>query len=168
MSFPVKCEKKNSGICIANEPTSADDNKKLNETKKTFCSPHSQKTLMSRQKNKNDSVKCQERGEFYPATRRIPVQFAADVPVHYPVKVRPQYFMSMFTVTTNKPLIPALFQMAALADDPKVLPALRNALGTGLLLQDEAVLDAGRLDAILKAIAKKRKPAARRFSAGRI
>lgn len=76
--------------------------------------------------------------------------------------------MTTRVFASKKPLIPALFQMAALADDPKALPALKNALGMGALRMDEASLDAERLDAILKAIIKKRKPSARRFSTDRI
>ena len=113
-------------------------------------------------------MKFQKRGGLCSTAKRIPIQFAVDPPVHYPIKVRPYYLMTTLAFASKKPLIPALFQMAALADDPKALPALKSALGTGRLPLHEAMLDAEKLDAVLKAIARKRKPAPRRPSTNRI
>jgi hypothetical protein len=135
---------------------------KVMKPKRLFCFSATTKTLMSRQQIKSELVKFRKRGGFYSTTRRIPIQFAVDPPVHYQVKVRPYYFMTPLAFASKKPLIPALFQMAALADDPKALPALKSALGTGQLPLHEAMLDAEKLDAVLKAIARKRKPATRR------
>lgn len=123
---------------------------------------------MSRKQIKNDSVKSQGESKLFPVTTRIPVQFAVDLPLHYEIKVSPKYLMTTLSVPPNKPLIPALFQMAALASDPKALPALKSVLGaTRRAFMDDAMLDVEKLDSVLKAIARKRKPAARRVSANR-
>jgi hypothetical protein len=54
----------------------------------------------------------------------------------------------------EKPLIPALFQIAARADD------LKSPLARGREALAEAMLDARRLEAILKAVGRKKKAAA--------
>src|SRR5215469_3124757 len=117
---------------------------------------------MSRQQIKNDSVKFQVRNGLILSTQRIPVQFAIDLPLHYEIKIRPQYFMTTLAIAPKRPLIPALFQMAALASDPGTMPALKSVLERGQAHLDDAMLDAEKLDSVLRAITKKRKPAGRR------
>lgn len=101
-------------------------------------------------------------------TTRIPVQFSVDLPLHYEIKIRPNYFIAALAVASKKPLIPALFQMAALASDPKAMPALKSVLETGRAPLDDAMLDPERIDAVVRAIARKKKPAGRRATANRI
>ncbi len=70
---------------------------------------------------------------------------------------------------SEKPLIPALFQIAARADELQSLeslPAVQNALAMDRASRSEMMLDAEKLDAVLKTIAaKKKKPAPRREAA---
>lgn len=160
--------RKGDGIHFANEPPSADDNKESEKQKKAFCFSAAIETIMSRKQIKIDSLKLQGENRLFPMTTRIPVQFVVDLPLHYEVKVRPKYFITALSVASKKPLIPALFQMAAFAGDPKVMPALKSVLEIGRSPLDDAMLDAEKLDAVIRAIARKKKPAGRRATANRI
>ena len=72
---------------------------------------------------------------------------------------------------SEKPLIPALFQIAARADELQSLeslPAVKNALDKDRAARSEIMLDAEKLDAVLKAVAaKKKKSSTRRIPSGR-
>lgn len=71
-------------------------------------------------------------------------------------------------VPSDKPLIPALFQIAARADELQSLSAVRNALALGRASRAEIMLNAEKLDAVLRSVAaKKKKTVARRLSSGR-
>lgn len=67
-------------------------------------------------------------------------------------------------IPSDKSLMPALFQIAARADDPESVVELRSALATGKMPLAEMMLNAEKLEAILKAIVRRKKPAARRAS----
>jgi hypothetical protein len=67
-------------------------------------------------------------------------------------------------IPSDKSLMPALFQIAARADDPESVVELRSALATGKMPLAEMMLNAEKLEAMLKAIVRRKKPAARRAS----
>jgi hypothetical protein len=70
----------------------------------------------------------------------------------------------------EKPLIPALFQIAARADELQSLqslPAVQNALDRDRAARTEIMLDAEKLDAVLRKTVAKKKKTARRDSPGR-
>ena len=100
----------------------------------------------------------------------IPVQFLSDLPRSLPIKIQPRKFMNPKDANAEKPLIPALFQIAARADELQSLQSLmavRNALALDRASRAEVMLDAEKLDAVLKAAsAKKKKSAAQRASGG--
>jgi hypothetical protein len=101
----------------------------------------------------------------------IPVLFLSDSPRCFQIKIQPQKFMTPPDAHSEKPLIPALFQIAARAEELQSLeslPAVRNALALDRASRAEIMLDAEKLDAVLKAVAaKKKKSAPRRPSSGR-
>jgi hypothetical protein len=61
------------------------------------------------------------------------------------------------TEATEKSLIPALFQIAARADDIQSIRALKQALASSRTPLAEMMMDAKRLEGILKSLGKKRK-----------
>jgi hypothetical protein len=100
----------------------------------------------------------------------VPVLFLSDSPHRLQIKIQPQKFMPASDVHSDKPLIPALFQIAARAEELQSLeslPAVRNALDLDRASRAVIMLDAERLDAVLKAVAaRKKKSAQRRASHG--
>lgn len=116
---------------------------------------------MSEQQVKNGGIKFHEAGALSPAAACVPIQFNVDAPLSYPIKIQSQN--SMTYLTSEKPLIPALFQIAAFADDPHAMPSLRGMLTTGRMPLADTMMDADKLEEVLKAIARKKKSAARRI-----
>lgn len=96
---------------------------------------------MSAQQIKDDS-----------ATFGIPVEFAADLALHVPVKIQPQYPMNN-PLSSENPLIPSLFQIAARAHDARLMP--RRSV---LALDYERMLNREKLEAVLEAMTRKKKP----------
>jgi hypothetical protein len=88
-----------------------------------------------------------------PAPGCIPVEFTSDFSHSITTTIEPPDFMN--NPALEKPLLPALFQIAARADD------LTRPLAKGREALAEAMLDAKRLEAILKAIGTKKKAASR-------
>jgi hypothetical protein len=117
--------------------------------------------LMSQQQIQNDGIKFHEPGPLSLAAVSIPIQFNVDVPLSYQIKIQPQN--SMTHLTSEKPLIPALFQIAALADDLYAMPTLKGMLATGRMPLADTMLDADKLEEVLKAIARRKKSATRRI-----
>ncbi len=68
----------------------------------------------------------------------------------------------MNTIAPEKSLIPALFQIAARADEIGSIRALRNALAASSTPLHEMMLNAEKVEGILKGFGKKKKSAARR------
>lgn len=69
---------------------------------------------------------------------------------------------------SDKPLIPALFQIAARADELQSLSAVRSALALDRASRAEVMMDPEKLDAVLKSVAaKKKKNTSRRVPVGR-
>jgi hypothetical protein len=100
----------------------------------------------------------------------IPIQFVMDLPQFISIKIQPPPSMnrSLQTVTTpQKPLIPSLFQIAARADEVQAVPALKSALAHGHGPMAEMMLDPEKLEAVLKSVVRRKKPAVRRVSLGR-
>jgi hypothetical protein len=99
----------------------------------------------------------------------IPIHFTAGLPLGFPVKILTQNSMKQpLRYITEKPLIPALFQIAACADDVKSLSDLKNAHALRSTPLAEMLSDPRKLEGILKAIARRKRPAPRRVSASRI
>jgi len=61
------------------------------------------------------------------------------------------------TDATQKSLIPALFQIASRADEIQSVRALKQALASSRTPLAEMMLDAKRLEGILKALGKRKK-----------
>jgi hypothetical protein len=95
--------------------------------------------------------------KFTPARLGIPIEFAVESPLNVPVKILPQYSMNHPSRISEKSIIPALFQIAARADDVKPATALRNVLALKESPLSEKLLDREKLEEILKAIAKRKK-----------
>jgi hypothetical protein len=98
-----------------------------------------------------------EASKFTPARRGLTVEFAAELPLSVPVKIQSQYSMNRPSGISEKSIIPALFQIAARADDTKLASALRNVLTLKESPLSEKILDREKLEGILKAIAKRKK-----------
>ena len=71
----------------------------------------------------------------------------------------------MNPIAPEKTLIPALFQIAARADDIGSIRALRNALAGSSTPLHEMMLNAEKVEGILKSFGKKKKSTARRSAA---
>jgi hypothetical protein len=99
------------------------------------------------------------------ATDDIYAQFSNDLTPRLQVNSQPPYSMNP-TEASEKSLIPALFQIASRADDIGSVRALRRALASSRTPLAEMMLDAKRLEGILKGLGK-RKKAARRAANGR-
>jgi len=97
----------------------------------------------------------------------IPVEFAMDLPLHFPVKVKPFHIMSQSNIPSQKNLIPTLFRIAASAEDAPA-PSFRNNLALGQTSLAEMMRDPQRLERILNAATRRKKPVARRVSEKRI
>jgi hypothetical protein len=101
----------------------------------------------------------------------IPIEFLSDFSRSLPVKIQLRKFMNAPDANSEKPLMPALFQIAARADELQSLqslPAVRNALALDRASRAEIMLNAEKLDAVLKAVtAKKKKSVAPRAAGGR-
>jgi hypothetical protein len=95
--------------------------------------------------------------KFTPARLGIPIEFAPELSRNVPIKIRPQYSMDHPSGISEKSIIPALFQIAARADDVKPATALRNVLALKESPLSEKLLNHEKLEEILKAIAKRKK-----------
>lgn len=89
--------------------------------------------------------------------RGIPIEFANEVPLCVPIKIQSLFSMNKPSRISEKSIIPALFQIAARADDVKLSSALRNVLALKESSLSEKMLDREKLEGILKAIAKRKK-----------
>ena len=125
---------------------------------------------MNERQIENDCIKPLELWDLNesPVLMEIPIQFVTDLPRFISIKIQPQHSMNhpLQTITTpQKPLIPALFQIAARAEEVESVPALKNAVVQGRGPASEMMLDPEKLEAVLKAIAKRKKPDVRRMPA---
>jgi hypothetical protein len=98
--------------------------------------------------------------------RDIPVEFVVDIPLRLQIKIKPQESGNSLTAIAERPLIPALFQIAACANDSKSLSALKDALALDQTPLAEMMLDPANLQAILKAVAPNEKLPVRHDPAG--
>jgi hypothetical protein len=94
---------------------------------------------------------------FTSSGQGISIEFGAELPMCVPVKIQSQYSMNNPSRISEKSIIPALFQIAARADDAKLASALRNVLTLKESPSSEKMLDQEKLEGILKAIAKRKK-----------
>jgi hypothetical protein len=115
---------------------------------------------MGRQHPKNNGYKSLGFGDLARAALGIPVRYTADSSLA--MKIEPEHSMSnRFQIALSKrPLMSSLFQVAACADDLQPEPALKSS-PAGHTRLAELMLNPQKLEAVLKAIAKKKKPAGR-------
>jgi len=116
---------------------------------------------MSEYQIKSPRTISPESGE--PSAMEIPVQFAADLALHSQLQIQP--LQPMNPTAPEKSLIPALFQIAARADEIGSIRALRNALAANRTPLHEMMLNAEKVEGILKGFGKKKKSTARRTPA---
>ncbi len=116
---------------------------------------------MSQQAMTNEGIKFLGRGTLGPAAMAIPVQFNIDLPLSYPIKIHEQD--SMTPLTSEKSLIPALFQMAALADDPHAMPVLKGMLTAARMPLADTMLNMDKLEEVLKNVARRKRQIGRRI-----
>jgi hypothetical protein len=88
----------------------------------------------------------------------VPIHFAPDLPLCFPIKTQPLNPMNK----PEKPLVPALFQIAARIHEPESALALKSLMRRGALA--DAMLNAQKLESVLKTIARKKKNGLRRVS----
>src|SRR5580658_2073669 len=115
----------------------------------------------------NDSVESETLADLA-AANGIPVQFFTELAIHLPIKIQPHYPMSNPTVPPAQTIVPTLFQIAARADDPESLVAFKKTLASGHAPHAERMLDREKLEAILHAVARKKKAAPRRTTGVRV
>jgi len=92
----------------------------------------------------------------------IPIEFGAEVPLHFSVKIQPRNSLKNPVGISETFLLPALFQIAARFDGARPSPAFRRALA----MEDheslpEKLFGREKLQVILKAIAKRKKTVGR-------
>jgi hypothetical protein len=116
---------------------------------------------MGQQHPKNSGNKPLGFGDLARAALGIPDRYrTADSSLA--MKIEPEQSMSnRFQIALSKrPLMSSLFQVAARADDLQPEPALKSS-PAGHTSLAELMLNPQKLEAVLKAIAKKKKPAGR-------
>ena len=74
---------------------------------------------------------------------------------------------SLDTAMAEKPLIPGLFQIAAYADFPEAMPVHGNSLASARMSLSDVLLNPKKLEAVLKAIARRERTGARRAATDR-
>lgn len=101
-------------------------------------------------------------------TTEIPVEFWTDLPLSLPIKIQPHIAMNQMPIISEKPLIPALFQIAAHADEIKSLSVRQNSFVLNRIpIAENMMLNPEKLAEILDGLAQKKKATGRRFSANR-
>lgn len=68
---------------------------------------------------------------------------------------------------SEKPLIPALFQIAACADNIRSISALKNALSMNRIPIADMMLDPDKIEAMLKSISRRKKISSRQIPTDR-
>ena len=96
------------------------------------------------------------------AVTEIPVEFGIDLPLSLPIKIQPLKSMKKAPAIAEKPLIPALFQIAACADEAKYMSRLKGVLALGRTPLSEMMLNPDKVEEILNGIAQRKKTAPRR------
>jgi hypothetical protein len=94
----------------------------------------------------------------------IPVDFWTDFPLVLPIKTKTKNSMKNPVPAQEKPLFPMLFQNNSYAGQR----TLKRAAGNGQVELGEMMLDAKRLEAVLKGVVRRKKASVRRISAGRL
>lgn len=108
--------------------------------------------------NKISGVHPEERGCSGLPARNIPIHFMSQLPVSFEVKIlRPESREDAAPVSVN-PLIP-LFHAQMYGPTP--VPIFRKELAMGWADPVDVMLNADRLEAVLKNIEKKKKPLSR-------
>jgi hypothetical protein len=112
------------------------------------------KNLMNEQQINNDA---REASKLTSAGMSIPIEFGAELPSCLPIKIQSPYSVKNPPGISETSLIPALFQIAERFDGAKVPPAFRRALALDQDSIPEKVFGRDKLQAILKAITKRKK-----------
>jgi hypothetical protein len=115
---------------------------------------------MGQQHPKNNGYKPLGFADLARAALGISVRYTANSSL--PIKIEPEQPMNNpFQIALSKrPLVPSLFQVAARADDVQSEPALKGS-PSGHMSLAERMLNPQKLEAVLNAIGKKKKPAGR-------
>jgi len=123
-----------------------------------LCSgPHNRNVAHSKKfmnQNKIDGVQSEERTRLGLPAVNIPIHFTSHLPVSFEVKILRQRFSKDFAPAQENPLIP--FFHAQLSG-PTPAPIFRRALTMRWADPVEVMLNADRLEAVLKNIEKKKK-----------
>jgi hypothetical protein len=90
----------------------------------------------------------------------IPVEFKSDLPFSLPIKIEAPKPMKKSLLVPEKPLVPNLIENTTCVRDLKPAPANQTVLG-------EMMLDARRLEVVLKDFVRRKKAGMRRVAAGR-
>ena len=100
-----------------------------------------------------------------PVLKCIPIVFGADFCLCFLIKTQPPSCMTtpLKSVTSERPRMPALPEIATRDDTPDLPPAIKNALVPGQNPFAELMLKPKKLDQVLNAISKKRKQNLRRL-----
>lgn len=93
----------------------------------------------------------------------IPIEFGADLPFFLPIKIQPHPSMKNSMLTSDQPLVPALFDKAARQEksEPETA-AIGSRISPG-----ELMLDARRLEEVLNAAVRRKKATGRKVSTSR-
>lgn len=105
-------------------------------------------------------------GEPGLATKGIPIQFEHDVTLSTPIKIK--LLNPMSTSSTSSKLIPDLFHLAARADEPESVLALKHALARGRKPLSERMLDPQKLESVLNAVTRRKRSASRHLQEKRL
>jgi hypothetical protein len=94
----------------------------------------------------------------------IPVEFGADLPLCFHIKIQPPNLMKNPMLIPEKAIVPTPFQIAARLEEP----APEKTPGSGRRHLGEMMLNAKRLEAVLKAIVRRKKTGPRRVAGSRL
>lgn len=101
-------------------------------------------------------------------TTEILVEFWIDLPLSFPIKIQSHTTMNPMPIISENPLIPALFQIAAHADELKSISIRQNSFALNRIpIAENMMLNPEKLAEILNGIAQKKKTSGRRYAANR-
>jgi hypothetical protein len=98
-------------------------------------------------------------GESSSEAMGLPIRFGSELSSFcFPIKIK---LLNPMNHSNNSPakLIPGLFHLAASADEPESVPALKNALASGRKPLGERMLDPQKLEAVLNSVTRRKKSA---------
>jgi hypothetical protein len=156
------------GISIANCYGRRNGDKNQGDRTQELVSIPELKLMSTRQiENSGDMMFCTP-VKSGPVAKEIPIQFTEGSPCCFPIKIQPPNIMSQLSNNASeKPLIPALFQIAACADNIRSISALKNALSMNRIPIADMMLDPDKIEAMLKSISRRKKISSRQIPTDR-